>query len=294
MPAAKLPVVFATILYALLAAFPARAQPVTVVAAERIYADVATQILGAPVPAILTNPAQDPHAYEPPPSVARSIARARVVIANGAGYDPWVARLLRTAPGPRTLITVADLAPPSTSAARPNPHAWFDPAALPALAQALADALATADPANAAAYADRARAFTASWAPIQAKVATLRTRLAGQPIAATEPVFGLMTDAIGLQSRHDRFQRAMMNGTEPRASDIAALEADLRQRRVRLLIHNGQSTSPTADRMLRLARASNIPVLAVGETLPADITAQAWVAGLLDALEAALPPPFPP
>ena len=212
------------------------------------------------------------------------------MIANGAGYDPWVARLLRTAPGPRTVITVADLVP----GARTNPHAWFDPSALPALAQALATALATADPPNATAYTDRARAFAASWAPIQAKVAALRTRLAGQPVTATEPVFGLMTDAIGLQSRHDRFQRALMNGTEPRASDIAALEADLRNRRVRLLVHNGQSTSPTADRMLRLARASNIPVLAVGETLPAETTAQAWIRGLLDALEAALPPPSPP
>ncbi len=275
-----------------LAIAPARAQGVSVVAAERVYADVAGQILGTPVPAILANPAQDPHSYEPPPSVARALIRARIVVANGAGYDPWVGRLLRTSAAPRTVVLVADLVP----GARTNPHAWFDPAALPALAQALAAALASADPPNAAAYAGRARAFAESWAPIDAKVAALRARHAGQPIAATEPVLGLMTDAIGLASRHDRFQRAIMNGTEPRASDVAALEADLRQRRVRLIIHNSQSTSPTADRMLRLARGAGIPVLGVGETLPANTTAQAWVAGLLGALEAALeaaPTPLP-
>ena len=46
------------------------------------------------VKSILSNPDQDPHLFEASPSVARALADARIVIINGADYDPWVAKML--------------------------------------------------------------------------------------------------------------------------------------------------------------------------------------------------------
>src|SRR5258706_12416518 len=74
----------------------AAGQPVTIVAAENFYGDVAQQLAGpdATVTSILSNPDDDPHSFEASPSVARAIADARIVIANGADYDPWLEKLL--------------------------------------------------------------------------------------------------------------------------------------------------------------------------------------------------------
>ena len=75
---------------------PAFADPVKVVAAENFYGDVAGQIGGpsVAVTSILTNPDQDPHLFEASASTARNLATARIVIFNGADYDPWMSKLL--------------------------------------------------------------------------------------------------------------------------------------------------------------------------------------------------------
>src|ERR1041385_4962114 len=113
------------------------AEPIKVVAAENFYADVAKQIGGdaVDVVSILTNPDQDPHLFEASPSVARDIADARIVIANGVDYDPWIDTLLSASPSrDRTVIVVANLAGRKPG---DNPHLWYDPNNVVAMAREL-------------------------------------------------------------------------------------------------------------------------------------------------------------
>src|SRR5437764_546039 len=98
------------------------AQPVTIVAAENFYGDVARQIGGpnVKVTSILSNPDQDPHLFEASPSVARSLSGARIVIYNGIDYDPWMEKLLGAArSSDRQAIVVADLVGKKSG---DNPH----------------------------------------------------------------------------------------------------------------------------------------------------------------------------
>lgn len=262
--------------------------PLSVVAAENFYGDVAGQIAGPgiPVTSILSSPDQDPHLFEASPSTARALSAARIVIYNGIDYDPWMVKLVRATRSPgRQVLVVADLAKRRTGA---NPHLWYDPAVMPVVARAIADTLAAADPTHAADYVQRLGAFTDSLKPLDAKIAAMRTRFAGTPITATEPVFGYMATALGLVMRNERFQLAVMNGTEPRASDVAAFETDLKGKQVRALLYNSQATGPAAQRLLRLARQAGIPVVGVTETQLAGMTYQSWMLAQLDALEAAL------
>ena len=111
-----------------------------------------------------------------------------------------------------------------------NPHLWYDPSTMPAYAKALSAALSQRDPAHQADYDQRLRAFLDALQPLQAKIAGLRGKFSGIPVTATEPVFGYMATALGFQMRNERFQLAVMNDTEPRASDVAAFENDLRKR----------------------------------------------------------------
>ncbi len=98
-------------------------------------------------------------------------------------------------------------------------------------------------------------------------------------MTATEPVFGLMVDALGLTMRNQRFQLAMMNDTEPSARDVAALESDLKEHKVKALIYNSQVSEKLTERMRAIAGAAKIPVIAVTETMPANISFQDWVLG---------------
>ncbi len=266
-------------------------QPPSIVAAESFYGDIAGQIAGpgVPVASILSSPDQDPHLFEASPSTARLVSAARIVIYNGLDYDAWMDKLVRATQNPgRQVLVVAQLVQRKAGA---NPHLWYDPAVMPVVATALADRLAAADPAHRAEYAQRLQAFKASLQPLDAKVAAMRTRFAGVPVTATEPVFGYMAAALGLVVRSERFQLAVMNGAEPRASDVAAFEADLKGRGVRALLYNSQATSPAAERLLRLARDAGIPVVGVTETQPAGMTYQSWMLAQLEALETALSGP---
>jgi zinc/manganese transport system substrate-binding protein len=266
----------------------AHADPINVVAAENVYGDIARQIGGANVAviSILSNPNQDPHAFEASASTARAIAQAKFVIFNGADYDPWAMKLL-SASGSRSreVIEVAKLARKHTGE---NPHVWYEPAAVSALAEVLAAKLTQLDPGHGADYAHGLSAFETSMRPLREKIAALRDRYAGTPVTATEPVFDYMADALGLKMRNARFQLAVMNGTEPSAAAIAAFEHDLRTRAVRVLLYNSQSGQALAERMRSIAKQAGVPVVAITETEPQGLTYQAWMLAQLDALERAL------
>ena len=262
-----------------------------VVAAENFYGDIARQIGGERVDivSILNNPDQDPHLFETTPGVVRQIANAQIVILNGANYDPWMEKLLAAAPRPgRVVISASELV---RAKAGDNPHLWYAPATMPAVAKAIADALTKSDAAHAGDYTARLSTTLASLARIGQRVVQIRTKHTGLAVTATEPVFGPMAEALGLTMRNQRFQLAMMNDTEPSARDVAAFETDLKQAKVKLFLYNSQVSGKLTERLLGIAKAAKVPVVGVTETLPASVSFQDWMLGQLDAVDKALTGP---
>jgi zinc/manganese transport system substrate-binding protein len=271
-----------------LLAAPASAAGLSIVAAENFYGDLARQIGGdrVMVTSILSNPDQDPHLFEADPSTARALSAAKIVIANGADYDPWMAKLLGAGKAPgRIEIVAADLV---GKKAGDNPHLWYDPATLSAVARRLAAALGTADPAHKAEYTKRDAAFEASLQTLDAKIAALQGKFAGLPVTASEPVFGSMAQLLGLDMRNEKFQLAVMNNTEPSAADVAAFEDDLKNHKVKVMLFNSQASDDAVTRLVKIAKEAGVPVVGVSETEPAGTTYQAWMEGQLDALDKAL------
>jgi len=267
---------------------PARAAQLRVVAAENVYGDIAAQIGGdgVSVVSILTNPAQDPHLFEASASAARAVADADLVIYNGANYDPWMPKLLAASPNAkRRVIVVSDI---GHTAPGGNPHLWYEWTIVLAAADAIAADMASADSDGNAGYQARAKAFRDSVQPIADLAAAMNEKYAGMPVSATEPVFELMARHVGLDIQDADFQRAIMNGTEPGARDVATLETELKERRVRALIYNTQSAGNLVQRMRSLAEAANVPVVGVSETEPAGMRYQDWMLAELNALDAAL------
>ncbi len=267
------------------------ADPIRIVAAETFYGEVAQAIGGdrVAVESIAISPDADPHDFSPPPSVARTVADADIAIMNGLDYDHWMEHLLEASPdADRTVLDVAELLGAETGG---NPHLWYDPAAVPALAAALADDLAARDPDGAAGYRERLAAYDTSLEALAAQIAEIRGRYAGTPVIASEPVFGLMAEALGLDMLGADFQRAVMNETEPSARAIAEVEDDIRSGRARVLFYNRQVVDPMTERLLALAEAAKVPVVPVTESMPEGSSYVQWMQDQLDATARALSAP---
>ncbi len=269
---------------------PALADPVKVVAAENFYGDMARQVGGdrVAVTSILSNPDDDPHLFEASPETAKALADAKVVVVNGVDYDPWMEKLLVAHPAPgRKEIVVGALVGHKPG---DNPHLWYDPAYVKAAAKALAAALGAVDPANKADYQQGLAKFDDSLKALDQKIAAMKTSFAGQPVTASEPVFGYQAGLLGLKVHNEKFALAVMNNAEPTPSEVAGFENDLKGHKVKAMLYNAQASEPAVQRLVQMAKDNGIPVVGVSETEPPNATYQTWMLGQLEALDKALSP----
>jgi manganese/iron transport system substrate-binding protein len=122
-----------------------------------------------------------PETYDPAPQDLVNVARAQLIVENGAGLELWLQKLLRSAAGPKTRVLVLSDGMPVTGAAARgepgNPHLWLDPIYAQQYVRKIAAALREIDPANAAAYSANERAEIAKLAAldrwIRAEIATI-------------------------------------------------------------------------------------------------------------------------
>jgi len=264
--------------------------PIAVLGAENFYADLLTQIGGSrvTVSSILNDPSADPHEYEANPATAKLVADSKIVIVNGIGYDDFMDKLLGASTKPdRVVINVQDLLGVKDDV---NVHVWYDPATMPKAADAAAAALAKLDPQNAAYFSAQKARYLDALKTVNDKIASLKAKYPGAPIAFTENVAGYLTDAIGLKVlTPPAFMEAIESGTDPAPADVAVERDLLTGHKVKALVYNSQVTSPLTEQIRELAVSSNVPVVPVAETIPPTFkTFQDWQLAQLDDLEKAL------
>jgi zinc/manganese transport system substrate-binding protein len=275
-----LPYLIASLIGITTVASAQQAAPVKIVAAENFYGGVAQQIAGASaqVTSIMSNPNQDPHEFQTDAKTAKAVADADIVIYSGIGYDNWIDKLLAVqGKANRVVINVSSLIGAKNG---DNPHIWYDPKTMPALAVKLGEVLKAPD---------AAAAFTASMAPELAKIAALKPKCAGVKVTATEPVFGYMASALGFEMLNYPFQVAVMNDTEPSFQQTADFEKSLTSHTAKILFYNSQVTDPATQRIQALAKSNVVPVVGVTETQPLEAKSyQDWMLSELASIEAAL------
>jgi zinc/manganese transport system substrate-binding protein len=263
---------------------------ITAVAAENTYASVLSQIGGryVHVTAILDNPNTDPHTFEASPQVAQEIGAAQLIVQNGLGYDDWISRIEAAAPhaGRKVIVVQHVLGLPGTT---PNPHVWYRPATMPAVARVMAASLSALQPAHRGYFTARLAAFRRSLAPWLAGIARFRARYHGITAATTEPVADGLLAAMGVANLTPfRFQADIMNGVDPAPQDIAYEEDLLGQHKARFFAYNAQVTSALTAAIRQKAIGSGVPVVAVYETMPRGYRYQQWMLAELHAIEKAV------
>jgi zinc/manganese transport system substrate-binding protein len=243
---------------------------IVAVGAENEYANVIQQV-GAKyvqVSAIMSNPNTDPHTFEASASVAREVSAAQLVVQNGVGYDTFMNTIENAAPNSaRKVIVVQDLLGLPTDT--PNPHLWYKPATMPAVANAVAADLAALQPAHASYFKANAAAFIASLTAWNNAIAAFKAKYPDTPVATTEPVADYMLQAVGADNMTPwALQADIMNGTDPSAQDVAVQRALFTQHKVKVFLYNQQVTDSLTESFIALAQANGIPVVGVYETMP--------------------------
>jgi zinc/manganese transport system substrate-binding protein len=264
---------------------------IVAVGAENEYANVIEQIGGkyVKVSAIESNPNTDPHTFEASPSVAQEVSAAGLIVENGVGYDTFMEKIESASPSSsRKVINVQHLLglPEST----PNPHLWYKPQTMPAVARALVGDLSALQPAHAAYFQASATKFDESLKPWYAAIAKFKAAYPNTPVATTEPVGDYMLEAAGTRNMTPfSLQADIMNGTDPAPQNVTLQNRLFSGHEVKVFVHNQQVTDSLTESFVQAAKAAGIPVVGVYETMPTPgYDYQSWMLAEVKALEKAV------
>jgi zinc/manganese transport system substrate-binding protein len=264
---------------------------VTVVAAENFWGSLAAQLGGShvKVTSIINSPDADPHDYEPTAADARAIAAARLVVVNGVGYDPWAGKLADANPSTtRTVLSVGELVGVADGG---NPHRWYNPDDVRRVIDQLTADYKKIDPADTAFFdSQHTTVLTTNLKAYFEAINQIKTTYAGTPVGASESIFAMLAPALGLNLlTPESFLNAISQGGEPTATDKATVDAQLKGRQLKVYVYNSQNTTPDVQAQVEEAKAADVPVATITETLvPAGASFEDWQVAQLTALERAL------
>jgi zinc/manganese transport system substrate-binding protein len=264
---------------------------INVVAAENFWGSLAHQLGGShvKVTSIIDNPDADPHAYEPTAADARTIAGAQLAIINGIGYDTWAGKLADANPAAgRTLLNVGDLVGVKEGG---NPHRWYNPDNVRQVIDKITADYKKIDPAGAAFFdSQHDTVINTNLKSYFDTIGQIKTNYAGTPVGASESIFAMLAPATGLDLlTPSSFLTAISEGTDPTAADKATIDAQIKNKQIKVYVYNSQNATPDVQSQVNAAKAGGIPVTTITETLvPAGATFQDWQVAQLTALKQAL------
>jgi zinc/manganese transport system substrate-binding protein len=264
---------------------------IVAIGAENEYANVLSQIGGkyVSVSSILNNPNTDPHTFEASASVAEEVANAQLIVQNGVGYDSFMNNIEAAAPNAkRKVIVVQDVLglPTDTS----NPHLWYKPTTMPAVAKAMVKALDKLAPTHATYFKANLATFDASLQPWLSAIAAFKQHHAHTSVAVTEPVADYLLQAMGVKILTPFvFQADIMNGVDPAPEDVTLEDNLLTKHQVKLFCYNEQVVDALTSSIRQTAVSAHVPVVGVYETMPTPgYTYQSWMLAEVKAIEAAI------
>ena len=267
--------------------------PIEVVVSVDQWGDIVRDLGGAcaNVTTLLASSSVDPHDYEPSPADAAKFQGARLVVVNGGHYDEWAAKLAAgSAPQAPVIDAVSLSGHESADHDGDNPHVWYSPETVTAVADAVTAELGKLAPDAAAYFTERRSAFADDMAPYYAAIDAIKTGATGKTYAASESVFDGMAADLGLRDETPQgYRTAANNEADPSPADLDAFLGLLRNRGVDVLIYNTQTEGSVPQQLRAAAESAGVPVVDVTETVaPGADSFEAWQVDQLTSLAKAL------
>jgi zinc/manganese transport system substrate-binding protein len=265
---------------------------VRVVASTDVYGDIVRQVGGddVTVTSILTDPDQDPHSFEANPRTTLAISKADVIVENGHGYDDYMETLRDAHNKSAPVLNAVEVSGKTAPAGEElNEHVFYDLPSMQKLADALAAELTTEDPEHASDYTARAKTFNTKLGEVMAREAALKASVAGKSIGITEPVPLYLTEALGLTNATPaEFSEAIEEGEDVAARVLQETLDLYAAGKVDALVYNEQTSGPITEKVEDAAKAADVPVVGVTETLPDGKDYLSWMSDNIEALATAL------
>jgi zinc transport system substrate-binding protein len=223
----------------------------------------------------LVPPGVEPHDWEPSPSDVIQLQKAKLFVYNGAGFEPWIEKLVKEVAGKATVavsttervpLVVADLrtrddpaqggekkgtAPGGEAKAGPaalDPHVWLDPVLAQGQVEAIRIGFEKIDPANAATYAANARTYTATLRALHEAFEAGLRQCARRDLVVSHAAFGYL-------ARRYRLVQVPVMGlapeAEPSPAELAALVRFARRQKVKYIFFETLVSPKLADTLAR-------------------------------------------
>ncbi|WP_260958399.1 metal ABC transporter substrate-binding protein [Pseudomonas citri] len=213
------------------------AEKLQVVTSFSILADMTRQIGGDHIQITnMVGPDADAHTYEPTPDDAKALLRAKLIIKNGLGFEPWLDRLVTSTETHATVISASHGVIPRSleedGQAVPDPHAWHNLANAELYVSNITKALVAADPANKTDYERHSQAYLKK---IYGLLAEAKAKFSALPagnrkIVTSHDAFGYLGQAYGIDFMAPQ---GLSTEREPSAAEVAALITQIRQEKVK-------------------------------------------------------------
>jgi ABC-type Zn uptake system ZnuABC Zn-binding protein ZnuA len=218
----------------------------------------------------ILKPNVDPHTYEPRPSDAVALSRARLVVESGVGLDGWMSKLITQAGGNAPVFVASNglkIRPGDAAEPQGDPHWWQDPTNFETAAAGLAASLGKVDPAGRSTYRRNADRYIAT---LKAMDAANEKTLGGLPVAERKLVTN--HDAFGYFAAHygitvlGSVLNSLSTSAQPSAQDIARLVKKIRAAHVRA-IFTESSINPKLEQQIASEAGVKVYANLYGDTL---------------------------
>ncbi|PMY47002.1 MULTISPECIES: metal ABC transporter substrate-binding protein [Pseudomonas] len=213
------------------------ADKLAVVTSFSILADITRQVGGEHIQITdMVGPDADAHTYEPTPDDAKALLKARLIIKNGLGFEPWLDRLVASTGTRAPVISASRGVIPRSleedGETIPDPHAWHNLANAELYVSNITKALVAADPANQADYQRNSQAYLKR---IYALLAEAKAKFGALPpgnrkIVTSHDAFGYLGQAYGIDFMAPQ---GLSTEREPSAAEVAALITQIRNAKVK-------------------------------------------------------------
>jgi len=263
---------------------------VDVVASTNVWGSVVRTVGGdaVTVHSIIDDPSADPHSYESKPADVAALAKAKLVVFNGGGYDDFFTKLVGDSgvSGAKQI----DAFGLSGKADGANEHVWYDLPTVRKVADKVADELSAAAPDKKDIFTANAKAFDDKLGELGTAVAKIGADHPGSKVVVTEPVPHYLLEAAGVtDATPAEFSEAIENETDVPVAALTQTTDLITGKKVTALVNNTQTENSVTQQLVSKAEGAGIPVVGVTETLPAGVSGYLdWMTKQVGTLSTAL------
>lgn len=170
-----------------------------------------------------------------------------------------------------------------------NEHLWYSVPTMTKLVDEVATHLGEALPEHKDEFQANAEDYTGELDELQRQIETVKDDHGGEKVAATEPVPLWLFADMGLENiTSDDFLAAVEEGNDVPPMVLREAEEQISDGQAVLLGYNTQAAGPQAEQLKSTAEKSEVPIIDLAETMPADENYADWMGGYITDISTAL------